>query len=136
MGENINIKVLLNDYYLIEFMKNEDMFKAKNKGPYTLDGIGVHIIDWKPNFNPRFHSLPKNTVWIRLYNCPSDYWHIEIIKDFCKELGTFVSVDDILEDRVWGCFIRICINTSQISSILEEVKIIGVNKVWIQTIDR
>ncbi|GLJ19080.1 hypothetical protein SUGI_0342710 [Cryptomeria japonica] len=135
-GENININVLLNDYYLIEFMKNEDMFKAKNKGPYTLDEIGVHIIDWKPNFNPRFHSLPENIVWLRLYNCASDYWHIEIIKDICKELGTFVSVDDIMEDRVWGSFIRICINTGQISSIPEEVKIIGVGKVWIQRIDR
>ncbi|GLJ31116.1 hypothetical protein SUGI_0623050 [Cryptomeria japonica] len=92
-------------------MKNEDMFNTKNKGPYTLDGIGVHIIDWKPNFNPRFHTLLENTVRLRLYNCPSDYWHIEIIKDICKELGTFISVDDILEDRVLGSFIRICINT-------------------------
>ncbi|GLJ06899.1 hypothetical protein SUGI_0051770 [Cryptomeria japonica] len=135
-GENNNINVLLNDYNLIEFMKNEDMFKAKNKGPCTLDRIGVHIIDWKPNFNPCFHSLPENTIWLRLYNCPSDYWHIENIKDICKELGTFVSVDDILEDRVWGCFIRICINTGQISSIPEEVKINGASKVWIQRIDK
>ncbi|GLJ54133.1 hypothetical protein SUGI_1159580 [Cryptomeria japonica] len=105
-------------------MKNEDMFNAKNKGPYTLDGIGVHIIDWKPNFNPRFHTLLENTVWLRLDNCPSDYLHIEIIKDIYKELGTFISVDDILEDRVWGSFIRICINTDQISKI-PEVKIIG-----------
>ncbi|GLJ30393.1 hypothetical protein SUGI_0601380 [Cryptomeria japonica] len=134
-GENIKINVLLNDYYLIDFMKNEDMFKAKNKGPYTLEGIGVHIIDWKPIFNPWFHSLPECTVWLRLYNCPSNYWHIEIIKDICKELGTFVSVDDILEDRVWGCFIRICINTGQISSIPKEVKIIGAGKIWIQRID-
>ncbi|GLJ39731.1 hypothetical protein SUGI_0812130 [Cryptomeria japonica] len=129
---NININVLPNDYYLIEFIKNEDMFKAKNKGPYTLDGIGVHIIDWKPNFNPQFHSLPKNIVWLRLYNCPSDYWHIEIIKDICKELGTFVSV----EDWVCGSFIRICINTGQISSIPKEFKIIGFGKVWIQRIDK
>ncbi|GLJ41527.1 hypothetical protein SUGI_0859530 [Cryptomeria japonica] len=135
-GENININVLPNDYYLIEFMKNKDMFKAKNKGPYTLDGIGVHIIEWKPNFNPQFHSLPKNTVWLRLYNFPLDYWHIEIIKDIYKEPGTFVSMDDILEDRIWGCFIKICINTSQISSIPEEVKISGVSKTWIQRIDR
>ncbi|GLJ35947.1 hypothetical protein SUGI_0721280 [Cryptomeria japonica] len=117
-------------------MKNGDMFNAKNKGPYTLDEIGVHIIDWKPNFNSRFHTLLENTVWLRLYNCPSDYWHIEIIKDICKEIGTFVSVDDILEDRVWGSFIRICINTSQISKIPEEVKIIRAREVWIQRIDR
>ncbi|GLJ44368.1 hypothetical protein SUGI_0929820 [Cryptomeria japonica] len=117
-------------------MKNEDMFNAKNKGAYTLDGIGVHIIDWKPNFNPRFHTLPENTVWLRLYNCPSDYWHIEIIKDICKELGTFLSVDNILEDRVWGSFVRICINIGQISKIPEEVKIIGAGEVWIQRIDR
>ncbi|GLJ06946.1 hypothetical protein SUGI_0053460 [Cryptomeria japonica] len=113
-----------------------DMFNAKNKGPYTLDGIGVHIIDWKPNFNPQFHTLPENTIWLRLYNCPSDYWHIKIIKDICKELSTFVFVDDILEDRVWGSFIRICINTGHISKILEEVKIIGAEEVWIQRIDR
>ncbi|GLJ11305.1 hypothetical protein SUGI_0151570 [Cryptomeria japonica] len=117
-------------------MKNEDTFNAKNKGPYNLDGIGVHIIIWKPNFNPRFHTLSENTVWLRLYNCPSDYWHIEIIKDIHKEIGTFVSVDDILEDRVWGSFIRICINTGQISKILKEVKIIGAEEVWIQRIDR
>ncbi|GLJ52076.1 hypothetical protein SUGI_1107520 [Cryptomeria japonica] len=117
-------------------MKNEDMFNAKNKGPYTLDRIGVHIIDWKPNFNPWFHTLPKNTVWLRLYNCPSDYWHIEIIKDIYKEIGTFVSVDNILEDWVWGSFIRICINTGQISKILEEVKIIGAKEVCIQRIDK
>ncbi|GLJ45779.1 hypothetical protein SUGI_0963440 [Cryptomeria japonica] len=135
-GEDINFNVLLNDYYPIEFMKKEDIRNAKNKGPYTLDGIGVHIIDWKPNFNPRFHTLLESTVWLRLYNYPSDYWHIEIIKDICKELGTFVSGDDILEDRVWGIFIRICINTNQISRILEELKIIGASKVWIQRIDR
>ncbi|GLJ49616.1 hypothetical protein SUGI_1052600 [Cryptomeria japonica] len=117
-------------------MKNEDMFKAKNKGPDTLDEIGVHIIDWKSHFNPQFHSLLEKIVWLRLYNFPSDYWHIEIIKDIYKELGTFVSVDDILEDRVWGSFIRICINTGQISSIPKEVKIIGVGKVLIQRIDR
>ncbi|GLJ26481.1 hypothetical protein SUGI_0511460 [Cryptomeria japonica] len=128
-GEDINFNVLLNDYYLIEFMKKEDIWNAKNKGPYTLDEIGVHIIDWIPNFNPWFHTLPKSTIWLRLYNFPSDYWNIEIIKDICKELGTFVSVDDILEDRVWGSFIRICINTGQISRIQEEVKIIGANKV-------
>ncbi|GLJ16819.1 hypothetical protein SUGI_0289780 [Cryptomeria japonica] len=135
-GENINFNVLPNDYYQIEFMKNEDMFNAKNKGPYTLDGIGVHIIDWKPNFNPQLHTLSENILWLRLYNCPSDYWHIEIIKDICKELGTFFSMDDILEDRVWGSFVRICINTGQISKIPEEVKIIGAREVWIQSIDR
>ncbi|GLJ37652.1 hypothetical protein SUGI_0764940 [Cryptomeria japonica] len=79
-GKNININILPNDFYMIEFMSNEEKWQAKNKGPYILDGIEVHIIDWQPNFNPRTHVLSDNKVWIRLYNFPSDYWHIDVIK--------------------------------------------------------
>ncbi|GLJ38797.1 hypothetical protein SUGI_0790880, partial [Cryptomeria japonica] len=82
------------------------------------------------------HVLPNNKVWIRLYNCPSDYWHIDVIKDICKDLGTFVSTNDILEDKLWGSFLRICISTDQISKIPDEVRIIGAGKFWIQKIDR
>ncbi|GLJ55675.1 hypothetical protein SUGI_1195950 [Cryptomeria japonica] len=133
---DININILPNDFYMIEFMSNEEKWQAKNKGPYILDGIEVDIIDWQANFNPRTHVLPNNKVWIRLYNCPSNYWHIDVIKDICKNLGTFVSVDDILEDKLWGSFLRICISTDQITKIPDEVKIIGAGKIWIQKIDR
>ncbi|GLJ49563.1 hypothetical protein SUGI_1051240 [Cryptomeria japonica] len=117
-------------------MSNEEKWQAKNKGPYILDDIEVHIIDWQPNFNPRTHVLPDNKVWIRLYKCPLDYWHIDFIKDICKNLGTFVLVDNILEDKLRGSFLRICISTDQIAKIPNVVKIIGAGKIWIQKIDR
>ncbi|GLJ43121.1 hypothetical protein SUGI_0894870 [Cryptomeria japonica] len=117
-------------------MSNEKKWQAKNKGLYILDGIEVHIIEWQLNFNPRTHVLLDSKVWIRFYNRPSDYWHINVIKDICKYLGTFVSVDDILEDKIWGSFLRKCISTDQITKIPDEVKIIGVGKFWIQNIDR
>ncbi|GLJ55189.1 hypothetical protein SUGI_1184310 [Cryptomeria japonica] len=135
-GKDININILPNDFYMIEFMSNKDKWQAKNKGPYILDGIKVHTIDWQPNFNPRMYVLSDNKVWIRLYNCPSDYWHIDVIKDICKDLGTFVSENDILEDKLWGSFLRICISTDQITKIPDEVRIIGAGKIWIQKIDR
>ncbi|GLJ20760.1 hypothetical protein SUGI_0378310 [Cryptomeria japonica] len=135
-GKDININILPNDFYMIEFMSNEVKWQAKNKGPYILDGIEVHIIEWQTNFNPQTHLLPDSKVWIRLYNCPSNYWHIDVIKDICKDLGTFVLVDDVLEDKIWGSFLRICICTNQITKIPEEVKIIGAEKFWIQKIDR
>ncbi|GLJ52227.1 hypothetical protein SUGI_1110980 [Cryptomeria japonica] len=121
---------------MIKFMSNEEKWQAKNKGPYILDGIEVHIIEWQPNFNPRTHVLPDSKVWIRLYNCPLDYWHIDVVKEICKDLGTFVSVDDILEDKIWASFLKICICTDQITKIPEEVKIIGAGNFWIQKIDR
>ncbi|GLJ08484.1 hypothetical protein SUGI_0089540 [Cryptomeria japonica] len=135
-GKDININVLPNDFYMIEFMSNKDKWLAKNKGPYILDGIEVHTTEWQPNFNPRTYVLLKNKVWIRLYNCPLDYWHIDIIKDICKDIGTFVSADDILEDKLWGSFLKICISTDQITKIPNEVRIIGAGKIWIQKIDR
>ncbi|GLJ40489.1 hypothetical protein SUGI_0834840 [Cryptomeria japonica] len=113
-----------------------NLVPPKSHGPYILDGIEVHIIEWQPNFNPQTHVLPDSKVWIRFYNCPLDYWHINVIKDICKDLGTFVSVDDILEDKIWGSFLRICISTYQITKISDEVKIIGAGKFWIQKIDR
>ncbi|GLJ15785.1 hypothetical protein SUGI_0260040 [Cryptomeria japonica] len=117
-------------------MSNKEQWQAKNKGPYILHGIEVHIIDWKPNFNPRTYVLPDSKVWIRLYNCPSDYWHIDVIKDICKNLGTFVSTDDILEDKLWGSFLKFCISTNHINKIPDEIRIIGAGKIWIQKIDR
>ncbi|GLJ26913.1 hypothetical protein SUGI_0526730 [Cryptomeria japonica] len=135
-GKDININIIPNDFYMIKFMSNEEKWQAKIKGPYILDGIEVHIIDWQPNFNPQTHVILNSKVWIIFYNCPSDYWHIEVIKDICKDYGTFVSVDEILEDKIWGSFLRICISTDQITKIPNEVKIIGVGKFWIQKIDR
>ncbi|GLJ40116.1 hypothetical protein SUGI_0821740 [Cryptomeria japonica] len=117
-------------------MSNKDKWQVENKGPYILDGIEVRTIDWQPNFNPRTYVLPDSKVWIRLYNCPSDYWHIDVIKDICKDLDTFVSTDDILEDKLWGSFLRVCISTDQITKIPDEVRIIGARKIWIQKIDR
>ncbi|GLJ44088.1 hypothetical protein SUGI_0919450 [Cryptomeria japonica] len=135
-GNDININILSNDFYMIEFMNNKEKWQAKNRGPYILDGIEVHIIDWQPNFNPQTYVLPDSKVWIRLYNRPSDYWHIDVIKDICKNLGTFVSTDDILEDKLWGSFLKICISTNQVNKIPDEVRIIGAGKIWIQKIDR
>ncbi|GLJ10863.1 hypothetical protein SUGI_0136820 [Cryptomeria japonica] len=135
-GKDININILLNDFYMIKFMSNKDKWQAKNKGPYILDGIEVHTIDWQPNFNPQTFVLPDSKVWIRLYNCPLDYWHIDFIKDICKDLGTFVLADDILKDKLWGSFLIICISMNQITKIPDEVRIIGAGKIWIQKIDR
>ncbi|GLJ14917.1 hypothetical protein SUGI_0242900 [Cryptomeria japonica] len=98
------------------------------KGPYFLEGIEVHIFDWRSNFNPRYQPLPSSKLWVRFYNFPSAYWHIDLIKDICKCLGTFVSVDDMLEDKLWGSFIRIYINNEHISKIPEEIKIMGKGK--------
>lgn len=45
-------------------------------------------------------------------------------------------MDDILEDKLWGSFIRIYISTEHISKIPEEIKIMGDGKIWIQNVDR
>lgn len=117
-------------------MNKEDKLKNMKKGPYFLDGIEVHIFDWQLNFNPQNQPLPSSKLWVRFYNFPLDYWHIDLIKDIGKCLRTFISVDDILEDKLWGSFIRISISTEHISKIPEEIKIMGDGKIWIQKFDR
>ncbi|GLJ45100.1 hypothetical protein SUGI_0949440 [Cryptomeria japonica] len=124
------IKLLSNDYFFVEFSNKNEKWKTLNSGPYVLDGIGVHLIEWQPNFNPRTHTLPNNLVWVRLYNFPSVYWNTEILKEISKSLGTFISTNDILEDRIWGSFVRLCVNVNQISSMPSKVRILAVGEVW------
>ncbi|GLJ41121.1 hypothetical protein SUGI_0851880 [Cryptomeria japonica] len=93
-----------------------------HEGDGIILPINLHIRNYK--------------VWIRLYNCPTDYWDIDVIKDLGNKLGTFVLVDGIQEDKLWGSFLRICINTEHVSKIPKEIKIAGTRKVWIQRIDR
>ncbi|GLJ49233.1 hypothetical protein SUGI_1039770 [Cryptomeria japonica] len=87
----------------------------------------VHLIDQCPNFNPRVHSLNDSSAWIRLYNLPREYQGIVMLKDISKGLGAFISVDEILEDRVWGSFARICI---RINSTLALPNIIEIHGDW------
>ncbi|GLJ37790.1 hypothetical protein SUGI_0768080 [Cryptomeria japonica] len=128
-GNGISINTLPNSYYLIEFPEETNQWKDLNNGPYMLDGIGVHLIKWYPNFNPRTHTLPESLTWIRLYNIPIEYWNIELLKEISKSLGSFISADDILEDRIWGSFARICVNVYQISTMPTRVKIFGEGEV-------
>ncbi|GLJ08304.1 hypothetical protein SUGI_0086030 [Cryptomeria japonica] len=65
-GKDININILPNDFYMIKFMSNEEKWQARNKGPYILDGIEVHIIEWQPNFNPQTRALPDSK---KSYSC-------------------------------------------------------------------
>ncbi|GLJ36592.1 hypothetical protein SUGI_0735510 [Cryptomeria japonica] len=90
-----------------------------------MDGIGVHLIEWQPNFNPMTHKLLECLVWVRLYNIPSEYWNTEALKEIGNYFGSFISTDEILEDRIWGSFARICVNVDQISSMPDKIKIMG-----------
>ncbi|GLJ24403.1 hypothetical protein SUGI_0466050 [Cryptomeria japonica] len=97
-GYGIKINSLPNSYYLIEFPNEKDQWRAINSGPYILDGIKVHLINWSPNFNPQTHTLPESLTWVRMYNIPTEYWNKDMLKEISKSLGSFISADDILED--------------------------------------
>ncbi|GLJ41345.1 hypothetical protein SUGI_0855610 [Cryptomeria japonica] len=70
------------------------------RGPFMLDGIGVHLIDWQLDFNPRTHKLPECPIWVRLYNIPSEYWNTKALKEIGNYFGSFISADEIMEDRI------------------------------------
>ncbi|GLJ44976.1 hypothetical protein SUGI_0946760 [Cryptomeria japonica] len=127
---------LPNDCFLIEFLDGNERWNTLNRGPFMLDGIGVHLIDLQSNFNPRTNKLPGCLFWVRLYNIPSEYWNTEVLKEIGNCFGSFISVDEILEDRIWGSFARICVNIDQISSMPDKIRIMGNVEGWTQRIDR
>lgn len=48
-------------------------------GPYLLEGKGIYMKDWEPNFDPNKEKLQIFPLSINLYNLPAEYWEQRLV---------------------------------------------------------
>lgn len=115
---------------------NSVKWEALNSGPHYLDNTGMHLIDWYPGFDPWKHEIMEGPIWIRIYNLLAKYWDEATIAEIGKSLGSYISLDEKLEDTCLGTYIRICLGLTPKQILLQEFEIHLEGGLWIKKVER
>lgn len=132
----IKLTALPNGFFLVECPSNWEKWKTMNYGPYMMDGTGIFMKNWLPNFDLRKHEVEVVPTWVSLYNLPTKYWREEIQNDIGSKLGSFVKMDERLEDKRFGTYARICVKIFPFPPLPNEVELLLDFGVWRQKIER
>ncbi|GLJ49217.1 hypothetical protein SUGI_1039230 [Cryptomeria japonica] len=105
-----------------------------NGRPYLMGGMGFHIEDWSPNFDPLATSMEEIPVWFRLYNLPSGYKLPETLKLIGNKIGRLIYAEDVVEKKDSSLYSKICIFWRSFPPIPIKIEIISLEGIWKQNI--
>lgn len=79
--EEIILTDLGDDYYIVKFLKEENMIVAMQKGPWFANGFFLSVKKWHPNLVASEADETVSTVWIRLPELPTEYYDHKILEN-------------------------------------------------------
>ncbi|XP_059073739.1 uncharacterized protein LOC131874401 [Cryptomeria japonica] len=92
----------------------------------------LYLQSWTPNFNPIPLVHYSNSVWIRLYNLPIEYWGDGLLEKVGRTLGTLLEVD--VDDEADLCkYVRLRI--AAVRRIPESINLLTTNGEWSQQLE-
>ncbi|XP_075076605.1 uncharacterized protein LOC142163237 [Nicotiana tabacum] len=97
------------DYYIIKFIKKENMDKAIHLGPWFINGHFLSISKWKPNFVARNEKLTTSAVWVRLPQLSTEFYDGKILAKIGNAKGRLLKIDTCTSTNLRGRYARICV---------------------------
>lgn len=61
------------DFYIIKFIKMENLQKVLHRGPWFIAGHFLSVKRWEPNFVPDNSTLTYTVIWAHLPNSPLNF---------------------------------------------------------------
>ncbi|KAJ0965073.1 hypothetical protein J5N97_026211 [Dioscorea zingiberensis] len=114
-----------NGFYLITCSSELMLEKILTDGPWTVNGLVMHLMRWKPDFQPYFERLSSATLWIQLHHLPDEYWEMEAIAEIAIAFGRVLKVDGTTAQQNRVRFARVCIELDLTKSLKRGV--------WVQS---
>ncbi|GLJ29557.1 hypothetical protein SUGI_0582960 [Cryptomeria japonica] len=133
-GEGMDLKTLGNDYYLVVCPTTQDKDWILENGPFFIEGKGLNISTWTPNFNPSEASIEKTLIWIKLPGLPQEYKDSETLKQIGNHLGEFVMSEELVDPADYNMISRLCINWQTVHNRPDTLEIKTGMGVWKQKI--
>ncbi|KAH0759166.1 hypothetical protein KY290_022659 [Solanum tuberosum] len=79
------------DYYTVKFLKEENMNKALQCGPWFINGYYLSVKRWQPNFVASEAMEICTSIWLRLPGKPTEYYDHKILAKIGNRLGKLVN---------------------------------------------
>ncbi|KAJ0980100.1 hypothetical protein J5N97_008355 [Dioscorea zingiberensis] len=98
-----------NGYFLIKCSSEEMVTNLLLEGPWTVNGMVLHLIPWKENFQPVFERLTTVVLWIQLHHLPTECWTMDNLETVASFFGTVVKIDEKVETDHRTKYARVCI---------------------------
>ncbi|XP_059067795.1 uncharacterized protein LOC131858538 [Cryptomeria japonica] len=133
-GEGMDLKTLGNGYYQVVCPTAQDRVWILENGPFFLEGKGLNILVWKPNFNPCEALVEKTLIRIKLPGLPQEYKDLETLKQIGDNLGEFVMSEELVDPSDFSLVSRLCINWQPIHNLPDKLKIKKGMGIWKQKV--
>lgn len=95
-GVECRFKTLANGFYLGIAPSRADKANILKKGPYLLEGKGIILKEWTPNFDPTKEKVQSFPIWINLHNLPVEYWGEKVMEEIGNTIGEYVRSEVVL----------------------------------------
>ncbi|KAJ0974497.1 hypothetical protein J5N97_016462 [Dioscorea zingiberensis] len=99
-----------NGFYLITCSSETMLERVLTDGPWSVNGTMMHLMRWKPDFQPYFERLSSATLWLQLHHLPDEYWDDETIAEIGASFGKVIKVDATTAQQDRARFARVCVD--------------------------
>ncbi|KAJ0981964.1 hypothetical protein J5N97_010219 [Dioscorea zingiberensis] len=98
-----------NGFFLIRCGTTEMTEVILTEGPWSINGMVLHLIRWRAHFQPSLEKLSTAIRWVRFLNLPTEYWEPEPLDSVAASIGRVIKIDDTtcIQDR--AKYARVCL---------------------------
>ena len=81
------------DFFLVQFLLEEDHASVLEKGPWFIGENFLSIRPWEPSFKPSTASVTSIAMWIRLNELLIEYYETQTLKQIGSTIGTVLRIN-------------------------------------------
>ncbi|GLJ51726.1 hypothetical protein SUGI_1099230 [Cryptomeria japonica] len=133
-GKCMDLKTPRNGNYQVVCPTIQDRDWIIENGSFFLEGKGLNISVWKPNFNPCEALVKKVLIWIKLSGLSQEYKDTKTLKQIGDHLGDFVMTEEFVDPFDFSLVSRLCISWQPIHNLPDTLEIKRGMWIWKQKV--
>nr|KYP69677.1 hypothetical protein KK1_008877 [Cajanus cajan] len=116
---------LPNDYFLVQFLAEEDYRHAIYEGPWMIADHYILVQRWKPFFTVTTTQTKMVAAWIRIPGLPIELYNDCFHWRAKSKPRTMLKIDKLTSNHSRGKFARICMEVNLNRKLVSMINVMG-----------